>query len=78
MTQRESKSLAFIRSAEDPSFEHLADMCVVDEQGKMTVVPLSLRHTLLIATTGLSLMHGNGVLQDAKQDDEDGSPSTIH
>lgn len=86
MTRQEAKmpeikreKLAFIRAAPKPSNKHLAEIVVVDEEGNQTVVPISLQRTLLIATTGLSLMHNKGVWHDDETDnEEDGSPQHFH
>lgn len=67
------EKLAYLRSAPDPSFEYLAEIVVVDENGTQTIVPISLHRTLLIATTGLSLMHNKGVWNA-----EEGPTSNIH
>jgi hypothetical protein len=70
----EREPLIFIRSAPKPTREFLAEMVVVDEDGKQTIIPMSLRRTLLIATTGLSLMHNKGVWDEQ----EARSSDTIH
>lgn len=79
MPESKREKLAFIRAAPEPSNKHLADIVVVDEEGNQTVVPISLQRTLLIATTGLSLMHNKGVWHEDKTDnEEDGSPQHFH
>ena len=55
------EKLAFLRAAPEPSHEYLAEIVVMDEDGKQIIVPISLHRTLLIATTGLSLMHNRHV-----------------
>lgn len=67
-----STNLVFLRQHQDPSFETLGEVLVVDENGRQMRVSVSFRQVMNLAHTALELMNTKGMINEYE---EDGSPS---